>query len=167
MARIPATSAPAPSIIASSSVSIRFSRPTKQTASVPTTFSFANKPGDCRSCQLPGMDADNRDQQPCKRSWQSTQGWKRPLFRATPRCQSKVCMICTAVLHSRMMVAALRNIRLATAAHRLKRSQREGTLYSGSSMIKKDLSGLIAGNFVDQQRTDKNQGLYRSGTSAY
>ena len=54
MAMTPAISAPVPSSIASSSVSIRFSRPTKQTARVPTTFSLAMKPvtAAAASCQL-------------------------------------------------------------------------------------------------------------------
>ena len=54
MAKTAATSVPAPSISASSSVSIRFSSPTKQTANVPTTFSFAINPvtAAAANCQL-------------------------------------------------------------------------------------------------------------------
>ena len=54
IAKTVATSVPAPSIRASSSVSIKFSSPTKQTAKVPTTFSFAIKPVTAAAaiCQL-------------------------------------------------------------------------------------------------------------------
>ena len=61
---------------------------------------------------------------------------------ATWKLQLKVCMICTAVLHSRMMVAAFTMYAQPRAHMALKAKSREGTLYSGSSMMKKDLRFL-------------------------
>ena len=105
MAMTPATSAPAPSIISSASVSIRFSRPTKQTARVPTTFSLAIKPvtAAAASCQLstPTMGTSRYAKGPAMEARMELSA-----VSATWKLQVKVCMICTAVLHSRMIVAA-------------------------------------------------------------
>ena len=55
---------------------------------------------------------------------------------ATVKLQVKVCMICTTVLQTRMMVKAL-TMKAQPREHiSLTARFREGTLYSGSSMMK-------------------------------
>ena len=51
-------------------------------------------------------------------------------------------MTCTAVLHSRMIVAALTIYAQPRAHIALNANASDGTLYSGSSMMKKDLRFL-------------------------
>ena len=92
-------------MIASSSVSMKFSRPAKHTARVPTTFSLATKPvtAAAASCQdsTPTMGTSTQAKGPAMEARMELSG-----VSATAKLQLKVCMICTAALHSRMMVAA-------------------------------------------------------------
>ena len=84
---------------------MKFSRPTKHTARVPTTFSLAIKPvtAAAASCQLstPTMGTSRTAKGAAMEA-----RMEESAVSATWKLQLKVCMICTAVLHSRMMVAA-------------------------------------------------------------
>ena len=105
IAIIPATSVPAPSINANSSVSIRFSRPIKQTARVPTTFSFAINP-------VIAAAASCHERTPTIGTSRYANGEAiearidESALSATAKLQVKVCISCTAILQRRMMVAA-------------------------------------------------------------
>ena len=58
------------------------------------------------------------------------------------KLQLKLCMICTSVLQSRMMVPALTIYAQPRLHMEMKARLTEGTLYSGSSMMKKLLRFL-------------------------
>ena len=92
MAMMPAISALVPSSMASSSVSIRFSSPTKQTARVPTTFSFAIKPvtAAAASCQETTPTMGTRSQ---AKGAAMEARMEESADAATPKLQSKVCII--------------------------------------------------------------------------
>ena len=136
-AKTPATSCPAPSIIASSSVSIRFSSPTKHTASVPTTFSFAIKPvtAAAASCHdaTPTIGTSRYDIGPAIDA-----RIESPAFSATLNCHVNVCIICTTVLHTSIIVPALTIY--AQPLWHIEISARfiDGNLYSGISIMKND-----------------------------
>ena len=65
-----------------------------------------------------------------------------PAVSATVKLQVKVCMICTTVLQTRMMVKALTMNAQPRAHISMTARFKEGILYSGSSMMKKDLRCL-------------------------
>ena len=131
----------APPTSASSSVSIKFVSP-YTTASVPTTFSFAIKPviAAAASCHTPNPrgirstangDAIDARIEVC--SIPSSTTWN---------CQLKLCMICTTVLHTKIIVPAFTMYALPRESMESVARFRLGILYSGSSIIKKDLRYL-------------------------
>ena len=61
---------------------------------------------------------------------------------ATSKLQVKVCMICTTVLQTRIMVNALTMNAQPREHISVAARFREGSLYSGSSMMKKDFRCL-------------------------